>query len=145
MMTMFETATKLLQCIVIQLKSPCSEKRLFRGDLHTCQLHCTWRGRSFGIIDTLEKVLANAQLPILSHYDLLSTHVDPTSHDYLFREVLPPIFASSYNLSLAVRQYQYAKDKLPLAKGRITGCTFGTNLAYADHHSRTNNSTTPIN
>ena len=100
--TMFETTTELLQCIVIQLVSPCSQKRLFRGDLHTCQLHCTRCGRSFGIVDTLEKVLANAQLSILTHYGL-SIQESTNTHDYLFRQVLPPIFANPSNLSLAVR------------------------------------------
>ena len=136
--TMFETTTEILQCIVIQLVSARSQKRLFCGDLHTCQLHCTRCGRSFGIIDTLEKVLANAQWSILAHYDLQVHNVAFDTYDHLFQNVLPPIFASSSNLSAAVRQLQKSKDKLPTTGG-IMGCRYGTNNARFDQPQKRNN------
>ena len=74
--TMFETTAELLQCIVIQLIDPCSNMRLFSVDLHTCQLHCTRCGRSFGVTDTLDVVLANAQIAILKHHGLCVLHWD---------------------------------------------------------------------
>ena len=129
-LSMFETTAELLQCIVLQLVSPCSNMRLFNGDLHTCQLHCTRCATSFGIIGTPEVVLANAQFAILKHHGICILPWDQVSRgesdlqsdgnetdlnsfssggemqEFLFENVLPPMFANVKNLSKAMHQFR---------------------------------------
>ena len=144
--SMFETTAELLQGIVIQLVTPCSNMRLFSGDLHTCQLHCTRCARSFGVTGTLDVVLANAQIAILKHHGLCVKYWEKTSSDdiqidgdetdlscyktrdekvkFLFENVLPPIFASASNLDEAMQQRQRNQEEA--SKGRIASLSIAT-------------------
>ena len=166
--TMFETTAELLQCIVIQLIDPCSNMRLFSGDLHTCQLHCTRCGKSFGVTDTLDVVLANAQIAILKHHGLCVLHWDkapsedcdvPIDGDetdlscydtiaaklqFLFENVLPPIFASEKNLDEAMKQGKRNLEqdsKKRQASRPIARCDYGHHDSPRDKEARHRNFT----
>ena len=164
--TMFETTAELLQCIVLQLISPCSNRRLFSGDLHTCQLHCTRCGRCFGVIDTLDVVLANAQFAILKHHGLCVVHWEKVSSEerdlpsdgdetdlscygtrdeklhFLFENVLPPIFASVSNLDEAMKQWQRNLDQATKQRQPnrlIARCKYGNHDTPSDKDERHKN------